>query len=133
MYTAVIHSDAQTLEDELSVILADTISYFDSQENFYHGFLTGTLAPMKGYRVKSNRESGNGRGDLFIMPTSIKKTAVIIEVKVANIATDMEKMCIEALKQIDEKKYDQELSQIGYSNILKYGVAFYRKDCMIRC
>ena len=65
------------------------------------------------------------------MPVSIKKTAVILELKVADTPFDMEKKCIEALKQIKEKEYEQELRQMGYSNILKYGVAFYRKDCMV--
>jgi len=132
MYTAILDSDPQVFEDELSALLADTISYFDSQENFYHGFLTGALARMKGYSVKSNRESGNGRGDIFILPVSMKKTAVILELKAADTFADLEKECIGAIKQIGEKKYDHELRQAGYSNILKYGIAFYRKDCMVR-
>ena len=133
MYTAILNSEPQVFEDELSALLAETISYFDSQENFYHGFLTGALARMNGYKAKSNRESGNGRGDIFLLPVSMKKTAVILEVKAADTFIGMEKECIEALKQITVKKYDQELRQTGYSNILMYGVAFYRKDCMIRC
>ena len=87
---------------------------------------------MNGYKVKSNRESGDGRGDIYLLPVSIKKTAVILEVKAADTFKDLEKNCMEALKQIEEKKYDQELRQTGYNNILKYGVAFYRKDCMVR-
>ena len=133
MYTAILNSEPEVFEVELSTLLADTISYFDSQENFCHGFLTGALVSMKGYTVKSNRESGNGRGDIFILPVSMKKTAVILELKVADTFTGLEKGCIEALKQINIKKYDQELRQTGYSSIIKYGVAFYRKDCMIRC
>ena len=133
MYTAILNSEPEVFEVELSTLLADTISYFDSQENFYHGFLTGALVSMKGYTVKSNRESGNGRGDIFILPVSMKKTAVILELKVADTFTGLEKECMEALKQINIKKYDHELRQAGYSSILMYGVAFYRKDCMIRC
>ena len=133
MYNAILDSNAQVFEEELSEVLADSISYFDSHENFYHGFLAGTLTRMKGYKVKSNRESGNGRADIFLLPVSMKKTAVIFEIKPAKAFTDLEKKCIEALKQIDEKKYAQELRQEGYSNVLTYGVAFYRKDCMVRC
>ena len=132
MYTAIMESDAQTFEDELSLLLADTISYFDNQENFYHGFLTGALSRMKGYIVKSNRESGNGRGDIFILPVSMKKTAVIIKVKAADTFTGLEKECAEALKLIEEKKYEYELRQTGYGKILRYGIAFFRKDCMVR-
>jgi len=67
-----------------------------------------------------------------MLPVSMKQTAVIIEVKPADAFTDLENKCIEALEQIDEMKYDLELRQIGYSSILKYGIAFYRKDCMVR-
>ena len=132
MFTAILDSDAQAFEDELAAILAETISYFDNHENFYHGFLTGVLARMSGYKVKSNRESGDGRGDIFLLPASMKKTAVILELKPAKSFYGLEKKCMEALRQIEEKKYDEELRQEGYRNILKYGVAFYRKDCMVR-
>ena len=131
LYSAVLSSDAQVFEDELLSLLAETISYFDSQESFYHGFLTGVLSRMKHCRVKSNRESGNGRGDIFILPVSIEMTAAIIEVKAVYTPFELEKASKEALRQIDEKKYDEELRQLGYSNIVKYGIAFYRKDCKV--
>ena len=131
MYNAILSSDAQVFKEELSAMLAETISYYDSQENFYHGFLTGVLSRMKRCRVKSNRESGNGRGDIFILPVSIEMTAVIIEVKAASVPFALEKMSIEALRQIDEMKYGEEMKQLGYNNIIKYGIAFYRKDCKV--
>ena len=86
---------------------------------------------MDGYITKSNRESGDGRGDIFSLPVTIKKTAVIYELKVAKKAVDMEGCCGEALAQIEAKKYGEDVRQMGYKNILKYGVAFYKKDCMI--
>ena len=132
MYAAILDSDAGTFEKELSSLLSDTISYFDSQESFYHGFLTGALSRMHNCKVRSNRESGNGRGDIFVLPVSMKKTAVIIEVKVAGKYTGMEEKCLEALAQIEEKKCGYDLSQEGYADIRKYGIAFYRKDCMVR-
>lgn len=132
MYTAMLDMDTDTFQDELSVLLADTISYLDSHENFYHGFLLGSLALMKEFIVKSNRESGNGRNDIFIMSPSVRKCAIILELKVADKFTDLDEKCNEALLQIEEKKYDYELRQLGYSNILKYGIAFYRKDCLVK-
>lgn len=132
LYGAILGGDSVMFEDELTEMLADTISYFDSHENFYHGFLTGTLARMKRYTVKSNRESGNGRGDIFILPVTMKKAAVILEVKVADTYHGLEKACNMALEQIDAKGYAYELEQTGYTAIIKYGVAFYRKDCMVR-
>ena len=132
LYSAVLNQDTTTFEDEISEMLSETISYMDSHENFYHGFLTGVLRGIKGYIAKSNRETGNGRGDILLMPISIRKPAVIIEVKIAKNAKNLEKKCDEALKQIQSQKYENELHNEGYTQIIKYGIAFYRKDCIIK-
>ena len=132
MYNAILAGDTKVFQHELTEMIQDTISYFDSKEEFYHGFLTAVTSTMNGYVTKSNRESGNGRGDIFIRPTSIRKPAVIIEVKMANVAKDLTKKCDEALAQIEEKKYDDELLRDGYTNVIKYGIAFYRKDCEVK-
>ena len=132
MYTALLNQDAQTFQHELSELLKDTISYFDSKEEFYHGFLTAVMASLGDYSTRSNRESGEGRGDLFMRPVSIRQPAVIIEVKVAREAKDLEKMADAALAQIEKKAYDDELIRDGYTNLVKYGIAFYRKDCEIK-
>lgn len=57
---------------------------------------------------------------------------MILEIKVAKTYQDLESKCDEALKQIEDQKYEEPLRQEGYSNILKYGVAFYRKECMVK-
>ena len=132
LYTAVLNQDVLIFQNELSDILMDTISYFDSEEAFYHGFLVGVLRQISGYIAKSNRESGNGRGDIFLRPVSIRKPAIVIEVKVAKKAQDLKKESDVALKQIEEKKYEDELVRDGYSQVIKYGIAFYRKDCEIK-
>ena len=132
MYTAVLNGDAQAFQNKLSEMLKDTISYFDSKEGFYHGFLAAVMSTMCDYSTKSNRESGNGRGDIFMRPVSFRQPAVIIEVKIANEMKDLPKACNIALNQIEEKKYDDELIREGYTNIIKYGIAFYRKDCEIK-
>lgn len=132
LYTAVLSQDVATFEDEIINFLGESISYMDSHENFYHGFLTGVLRGLKGYRVISNRESGNGRGDIFIKPRDLRKAAVIIEVKVANKPQQMHKESEAALAQIEKKKYDEELMYEGYTQIIKYGVAFYNKMCIVK-
>ncbi|GHT10642.1 hypothetical protein AGMMS49532_10600 [Endomicrobiia bacterium] len=132
LYAAILEGDAKTFEDELSELLLDSISFYDSQENFYHGFLTGILLHAKGYLVKSNRESGNGRGDIFMKYRSAKGKAVIFELKIASGMKELSVKCDEALRQIEEKRYKNELEEEGYQNILKYGVAFYKKDCMVK-
>ncbi|GHV81067.1 hypothetical protein AGMMS49944_28580 [Spirochaetia bacterium] len=132
LYTAVLEGNAQAVEDKLSELLLSSISFYDSQENFYHGFLTGVLAKAKGYLVRSNHESGNGRSDIFMKNVSAKGKAVIFELKAAAAMQELTAKCDEALRQIDEKKYANELEQDGYRTILKYGIAFYRKDCMVK-
>jgi hypothetical protein len=132
LYTAILEGDSKTFEDELSELLLDSISFYDSRENFYHGFLTGVLLNAKGYLVKSNRESGNGRGDIFMKYRSAKGKAVIFELKVASSMRELSSKCEEALRQIEQMHYENELEQEGYQNILKYGIAFYKKDCMVK-
>jgi len=132
LYAAVLTQDVATMEDEINEMLSETISYMDSHENFYHGFLTGILRGIKGYITKSNRETGNGRGDILLRPVSIRKPAVVFEVKVANAAKDLVSKSDDALAQISKKKYDDELLHEGYADVIKYGIAFYRKDCLIK-
>jgi len=132
MYNAILNRDVKTFQHELTQMLKGTISYFDSKEEFYHGFIAAVMATMADYFTKSNRESGNGRGDIFMRPVSIRQPAVIIEVKVAKEAKYLVKQCDKALAQIQEKKYDDELVREGFTDIIKYGIAFYRKDCEIK-
>lgn len=98
--------------------LRETISFIDAYENFYHGFVVGILANMHDHIVKSNRESGDGRSDIFIKPLSIFEPAVILELKVCSNPKDIFLKCDEALEQIEKIKYDKELIQEGYENII---------------
>jgi hypothetical protein len=131
MYTAIINGDSKTFEDELGRLLIETISFNDAYENFYHGFVTGALANMHDYIVKSNREGGTGRSDLFIKSVSLRGIAIVIEFKVAKNIDELEAKAEDAIKQIETKGYDLELRSEGYKNILKYGISFYQKDCFI--
>ena len=132
MYNAIINCQPEIFEEELADVLLETISFNDAYEIFYHGFVTGVLSNMKGYTVKSNRESGNGRGDIFIRPVSRRKAAIILELKVCKNFNDLEQRADDALKQIEEKKYEMELKDDGYNNIIKYGISFFKKDCCIK-
>ena len=132
MYNAIIESTPEIFEEELADVLLESISFNDAYENFYHAFVTGILASMKGYTVKSNRESGNGRGDIFIRPVSRRKAAIILELKVCRNFNELEQRADDALKQIEEKKYEMELKDDGYNNIIKYGISFFKKDCCIK-
>ena len=87
---------------------------------------------MWNYIVESNRESGKGRPDILVRYPSVRGKAVIMEIKVSKTYQGMEEKCDEALRQIEDQKYEEALRQEGYSDILKYGVAFYRKECMVK-
>ena len=132
MYDAVVNRDAEIFQEELSDMLLETISFNDAYENFYHGFVAGVLSNMKRYLVKSNRESGKGRSDIFIKSVSRRGVAVILELKVAKNFDELESKAAEALKQIEDKKYEEELRRDGYKNIIKYGISFFGKDCFIK-
>ncbi|MDU4883011.1 MAG: AAA family ATPase [Clostridium celatum] len=132
MFNAIVNKNPELFEVELNNLLLDTISFNDAYENFYHGFLAGVLSNMKGYIVKSNREGGTGRSDLFIKSVSRRGIAIVIEFKIANDIDDLEKKADEAIEQIEDRRYDMELRSEGYKNIFKYGIAFYKKDCLVK-
>ena len=132
MYEAIINQNVEVFEKELSEVLLETISFNDAYENFYHGFVIGVLSNIKGYIVKSNRESGKGRSDIFIRSVSRKGLAIILELKIAKTFDELDERADDALRQIEEKRYDMELRDDGYKNIIRYGISFYRKDCTVK-
>ena len=132
LYESILNGDTEKMADILSENLMETISFYDYQESYYHGFLAGMLKNIGNYIVLSNRESGNGRPDILLKYPSVRGKAVIMEIKVSKTYQGMEEKCDEALRQIEDQKYEEALRQEGYSDILKYGVAFYRKECMVK-
>ena len=132
LYESLLNGKAGELAEILSENLMETISFYDYQESYYHGFLAGMLKNIGNYIVQSNRESGNGRPDILVRYPSVRGKAVIIEIKVSKTYQGLEEKCDEALNQIEDQKYEEALRQEGYQDILKYGVAFYRKECMVK-
>jgi len=113
-------------------MIAESISFIDSAENFYHGFMAVVLSGLGGYMVKSNRESGDGRSDLVLYSANgIDDKAVIFEFKRAKEFGGLPAACEDALRQIDEKNYAAYWNEEGYKNILKYGIGFYKKRCAV--
>ena len=129
---SVIHADAEKLEDLLCTWLTNTISCFDEQENYYHGFVTGLVSGFNGYMVVSNRESGNGRFDLVIKQRSRWHHAAILEFKIVEKYNQMTKACEDALRQIEEKDYEASLRDEQYENIAKLGICFCQKRCRVK-
>ena len=132
LYCAMEDGDADKMKDILNSQLFRTISFYDSAENFYHGFLTGILSQSENYLVKSNRESGNGRSDIMVKSPSLRGRSFVLELKVSDSIDDLEDDAEKALQQIYDKKYMEELKEEGYRNIDCYGISFYRKDCEVR-
>ena len=132
LYHALIRQDPATLEQELTELLMKTISFNDAYESFYHGFIAGVLSGMNGYTVKSNREGGRGRSDLYIKPVTRKKPAYVIEFKIAGKFSEMEAKAEDALEQIEDRNYCQELFDDGYETVICYGISFFGKDCLVK-
>ena len=125
--------DCEAAEDFINRQLADTISYYDYAENFYHGFMAGLLVNIGGYLVRSNRESGNGRPDIVMQTVQIRKGRVIIlELKIAGSIAEMEAACDRALAQIEAQHYAEPFITEGYPEVKKYALSFCKKECMVK-
>lgn len=124
--------DCEKASDIITAQLMDTISFYDYSEDYYHGFLAGLLKNNGRYIVKSNRESGLGRYDLILKTKKILKgSAILLEFKVADNVHGLEKGCKEALQQIEDKHYENDVREEGYPSVKKYGICFYKKECMV--
>lgn len=131
---AIFSGDNEKLKRLLQTLLMQSVSSFDTAgENFYHGFMLGLCALLGGSFVSSNRESGDGRYDIQLKPTSKNLPGILIELKAAKecSGTQLKKLSEKALQQIIDKKYDTELSAAGIQTIYKYGVAFCGKKVEI--
>lgn len=128
LYQKLVDGDAKKVNLLLNDILLRSISYFDNQESFYHGFLVGLL---NDYEVVSNRESGNGRFDVCVLPENILGTVVLIECKHSISEDDLIDDAKEGARQIVEKKYLEEHRFKKYENAVGYGISFYKKQCYV--
>ena len=129
-----ISGDAVTFELEITRWLIKNISYHDGYENFYHGFLVGLLEYSDDYEVLSNRENGTGRSDIVVKNILTHKNAVIIEIKSVRDKNGetLDGQCSFALQQIDDRQYQSGLEDEGYTDVIKYGIAFQEKKCRVR-
>lgn len=128
LYQELVDGDAKKVNLLLNDILLRSISYFDNQESFYHGFLVGLL---NDYEVVSNRESGNGRFDVCVLPENILGIVVLIECKHSISEDDLIDDAKEGARQIVEKKYLEEHRFKKYENAIGYGMSFYKKQCYV--
>ena len=135
---AMLAADASTMERALTEYMGKTISIRDSfaksiRENFYHGLLIGILGSQGAWKATSNKESGDGFSDILIeVNEDDLQLGMVLELKYSKTEKALDKECDDALQQIEDRNYDQELREKGYTKILKYGIAFYHKKCRVK-
>ncbi len=129
-------NDQRKLQRAISDYLDQTISFYDAgAEGFYHGLVLGLIALMDNqYKIKSNREAGDGRYDICLIPRKNIYPGIIMELKwKKDLADDsLELLAKEALSQIDKNRYDLEIKEDGITDILKFGIAFSGKKIQIQ-
>ena len=129
-------NDIRKLQKAISEYMDKSICFYDAgAEGFYHGLTLGLVALLDNqYRIKSNRESGDGRYDISLLPREKKYPGIIMELKWKSglEAEKLEELSMEALSQIDAKRYDLELEEDGIDNVIKLGIAFSGKKVVIK-
>ena len=132
---AIFSNDADKLQKYLYRLLIQSASCYDTVgENFYHGLVLGLCAMLdKHYYVTSNRESGEGRYDIQLMPRDANRPGVLIALKAEKDCSQdkLKELSQTALQQIHDRRYDTEMSAKGVTKIFKYGVAFCGKNVEI--
>ena len=129
-------NDVKKLQKAISEYMDKSISFYDAgAEGFYHGLTLGLIALLDNqYRIKSNRKSGDGRYDISLIPREKQYPGIIMELKWKSglEEAELEELSVDALSQIDEKRYDLELKEEGIKNIIKLGIAFSGKKVVIK-
>lgn len=129
----------EEFEEKFKILVRQMFSYMDvgldTAENFYHAFVLGMLVGLKdSHYVNSNRESGIGRYDIMLEPKNKNENCFIMEFKVhkSEKEQDIEETINNAIKQIEEKKYEENLKERGFTNITKMVFAFKGKEVKIK-
>lgn len=132
-----LEGNVEDIQRELTHFLGESISVLDTKarneekEIFYHSILIGILKSNVSWAVRSNRESGDGYADILIKPKN-PDVGIVIELKYARSFKELDQACERALEQIRDRRYDEALREDGRSEILAYGIAFWKKRCKVR-
>ena len=129
-------NEQKKLQQAIAEYMDKAISFYDAgAEAFYHGLVLGFIALMDDqYRIKSNRESGDGRYDISLIPREKRYPGIIIELKWKKDLNEevLADLADEALEQIEQKRYDSEMKENEITDILKFGIAFSGKKVRVR-
>ena len=130
LHKAVLARDTEQIADFVSSVLEKAISYFDSDESFYHGVFLSMLYGTPGYSVQSNREEGDGRPDIVLYPNRPKDPAYLFEIKIRKKFNQMDDGLEEAYRQIKDRKYEEGILDDGYAGVVSFGICFCKKSCI---
>ncbi len=130
---ALFKNNIDSLKIYLEKFMKESVSYYDtSSEGFYHGMMLGLCAMFTNkYKVLSNNEAGYGRFDIELIPFNKNNPGFILEFKKAKDEKYLKEAASNALEQIEERNYDTNLKKDGIANIIKLGIAFYKKQTSI--
>lgn len=138
MLDSLVAGDPIKFKKTFEQFARESLSYFDMQgnapENFYHALVLGMLSSLiQTHHVRSNRESGYGRYDIMIIPNDRSKPGAVIEFKSVDLdeKETLETAAQKALKQLNDRLYETELTTLGLTNILKFGIAFKGKESLV--
>ena len=127
---ALLDKDTKEANNILNASLFETLSYYDNNESFYHGYMAKLLS-ANDYIVESNVESGLGRYDLFVHKLEAHP-ALLIECKHSKTRENLERDAQKGIEQMIERKYVEGLMTKGYANVVSYCISFYKKECYIK-
>ena len=128
---AVLEGDTEGMANYVTKLLKRSISVFDNDESFYHGFFLSLLYGVPDYQPRSNREEGDGRPDIVLYPENPTDPAIIFEIKIRKKFNEMQDGLKEAYDQIRDKKYEEGILDDGYAWVVSYGICFCKKSCIV--
>jgi len=131
LHKAVLDGDTEAIAGYVTGLLKKSISVFDSNESFYHGFFLSLLYGVPDYQPQSNREEGDGRPDIVLYPENPRDPAILFEIKARKKFNEMEDGLQEACDQIIDRKYEEGILEDGYAGVRSYGMCFCRKSCIV--
>ena len=128
---AMLDGNLEKIKKVLNKILSVSVSYYDNKESFYHGFLVGMFQGIDGYTVISNKESGEGRFDIVLLPDDIDQKAINIECKHVQSLRLLREAAKQGAVQIQDKRYEEMVENEGYESYIGYGISFCKKHCYV--
>ncbi len=130
-YQAIWDKNPDVIKKFINTILFNMVSYYDTQENFYHGMMLGILSQLYRYKIKSNREEGLGRTDIVLRDIQ-EDRAIVFEFKWCKEKKDLNSVPQIAIEQVRQKKYAEEIHNEGYKTVHVVGIGFCDKACAVQ-